>query len=204
MSLTEESGPSQDIRTQSDFPWSFLGPIAMDMGLRFLHGLKKLEKLDESVNIWGFVKKVDGRVAIDWNEEEEEAIWRLTADLGFGLEEIWGFSRESEQSDKLGYTMDHRSLRGNFRHYPLHLMRLIAPPVEISTVDLLLLLEWMVEIGCSLGNSFGPIRFKTLRFNAWRISPIENGPCLDNSATHQHVFINSGPNLCVSVPFIFG
>lgn len=66
----------------------------------------------------------------------------------------------------------------------------------MSTVDLLLLLEWMVQIGCHLGNSFGPIRF-----NAWRISPIENGPCLDNSATHRHVFINSGPNLCVSVLF---
>lgn len=66
INLTEESGPSQDIRTESELPWHlFVGLITMEMGFRCLEGLKKVEEVDDSVKIWGFVRSVDERVAID-------------------------------------------------------------------------------------------------------------------------------------------
>lgn len=74
ISLTEESGPSQDICTESDLPRHLRGRIAIAMGFRFFDGFKKLEELDDNVKIWGFWKIGDESVAIDCGEVNRVAI----------------------------------------------------------------------------------------------------------------------------------
>ena len=73
ISLTEESGPSQDIRTEKEFPlYFFLGRISTEMVLRILDGFKKVEALDVKARILGFTEGPIERVAIEEEGEEEE------------------------------------------------------------------------------------------------------------------------------------
>ena len=71
MSLTEESGPSQDKRTERDFPRQvFLGTVSTDTVLRVLNGFKKFEAFEVKLMIWGF--REEGLAEREAIEEEEE------------------------------------------------------------------------------------------------------------------------------------